>query len=65
MREFFFATVVIALLVAASGLPGSMLAAQNAHREKRGPCKKLEDLKKISGLDYRKIEARKERLACM
>jgi len=162
MREFFIATVVIVLLVAASGSPGSMLAAQNvlpdapgrdvtarvcanchaaetvasvrhppegwrdviakmvaagaegteqeletvfqylstqfpveaqkaldlntataidlesvagllrkeaaaliAHREKNGPCKKLEDLKKIKGLDYKKIEARKEQLACM
>ena len=40
-------------------------AALIAHREKEGPCKKLEDLKKVAGLDYKKIEARKERLACM
>jgi competence ComEA-like helix-hairpin-helix protein len=40
-------------------------AALIAHREKSGPCKKLEDLKKIAGIDYKKIEARKERLACM
>jgi hypothetical protein len=36
-----------------------------AGAEGTGPCKKLEDLKKIAGLDYKKIEARKERLACM
>ena len=29
------------------------------------PCKKLEDLKKIAGLDDKKIEARKEHVACM
>jgi competence ComEA-like helix-hairpin-helix protein len=40
-------------------------AALIAHREKNGPCKKLEDLKKVAGLDYKKIEARKARLACM
>jgi competence protein ComEA len=40
-------------------------AALIAHREKHGPCKTLEDLKKVAGLDYKKIEARKERLACM
>ena len=40
-------------------------AALIAHREKNGPCKTLEDLKKVAGLDYKKIEARKERLACL
>ncbi len=40
-------------------------AALIAHREKHGPCKTLADLKKVAGLDYKKIEARKERLACM
>ena len=39
-------------------------AALIAYREKNGPCKKLEDLKKVPGLDYKKIEARKERLTC-
>jgi competence protein ComEA len=40
-------------------------AALIAYREKRGPCKTLEDLKKVPGLDYKKIEARKDRLVCM
>jgi competence ComEA-like helix-hairpin-helix protein len=40
-------------------------AALIAHREKNGPCKKLEDLQKVAGLDYKKIEARKARLACL
>ena len=47
------------------GLLRKEAAALIAHREKNGPCKKLEDLKKVAGLDYKKIEARKERLACM
>jgi competence protein ComEA len=40
-------------------------AALISHREKNGPCKTLDDLKKVAGLDYKKIEARKARLACM
>jgi competence ComEA-like helix-hairpin-helix protein len=40
-------------------------AALIAHREKNGPCRKIEDLKAVVGLDYKKIEARKHRLACM
>lgn len=40
-------------------------AALIAHREKNGPCKNLEDFKKVAGLDYKKIEAQKGRLACM
>ena len=52
-------------LESVAGLLRKEAAALIAHREKNGPCKKLDDLKKISGLDYKKIEARKERLACM
>ena len=52
-------------LESVAGLLRKEAAALIAHREKNGPCKKLEDLKKVSGLDYKKIEARKERLACM
>jgi competence protein ComEA len=51
-------------LESVAGLLRKEAAALIAHREKSGPCKKLEDLKKIAGLDYKKIEARKERLAC-
>ena len=52
-------------LESVAGLLRKEAAALIAHREKNGPCKKLDDLKKIAGLDYKKIEARKERLACM
>jgi competence ComEA-like helix-hairpin-helix protein len=52
-------------LESVAGLLRREAAALIAHRGKNGPCKKLEDLKKIAGLDYKKIDARKERLACM
>ncbi len=52
-------------LESVAGLLRKEAAALIAHRGKNGPCKKLDDLKKIAGLDYKKIEARKERLACM
>ncbi len=52
-------------LESVAGLLRKEAAALIAHREKNGPCKKLDDLKKIAGLDYKKIEARKELLACM
>jgi len=51
-------------LESVAGLLRKESAALIAYREKNGPCKKLEDLKKVAGLDYKKIEARKERLAC-
>ena len=51
-------------LESVAGLLRKESAALIAHREKNGPCKKLEDLKKVAGLDYKKIDARKERLAC-
>ena len=52
-------------LESVAGLLRKEAAALIAHREKHGPCKKLGDLKKVEGLDYKKIEARKELLACM
>jgi competence protein ComEA len=52
-------------LESVAGLLRKEAAAVIAYREKNGPCKKLEDLKKVAGLDYKKIEARKEQLACM
>jgi competence protein ComEA len=52
-------------LEAVAGLLRKESAALIAYREKNGPCKKLEDLRKVTGLDYKKIEARKARLACM
>jgi competence protein ComEA len=51
-------------LESVAGLLRKEAAALIAHREKHGPCKTLDDLKKVEGLDYKKIEARKERLAC-
>jgi competence protein ComEA len=47
------------------GLLRNESAALIAHREKNGPCKKLEDLQKVAGLDYKKIEQRRARLTCM
>jgi competence protein ComEA len=52
-------------LESVAGLLRKEAAALIAHREKNGPCKTLEDLKKVAGLDYKKIETRKARLACM
>lgn len=51
-------------LESVAGLLRKESAALIAYREKNGRCKKIEDLKKVTGLDYRKIEARKEHLAC-
>jgi len=51
-------------LESVAGLLRKEAAALIAHREKHGPCKKLDDLKRVEGLDYKKIEARKERLVC-
>jgi competence protein ComEA len=51
-------------LEAVVGLLRKESAALIAHREKNGPCKTLEDLKQIAGLDYKKIDARKDRLTC-
>jgi competence protein ComEA len=52
-------------LESVAGLLRKEAAALIAHRVKNGPCKKLDDLKEVAGLDYKKIDARKERLACM
>ena len=51
-------------LESVAGLLRKEAAALIAYREKHGPCKQLEDFKNVDGLDYKKIEARKERLAC-
>jgi competence ComEA-like helix-hairpin-helix protein len=57
-------TAMAVELESVAGLLRKEAAALIAHREKSGPCKKLEDLKNVAGLDYKKIEARKERLTC-
>jgi DNA uptake protein ComE-like DNA-binding protein len=46
-----------------AGLLRSESAALIAHRGK-APCKTLEDLKAVKGLDFAKIEKRRDRLVC-
>ena len=45
------------------GLRRSESAALVAHRNKT-PCKTLEDLKAVKGVDFGKIEKRRDRLVC-
>jgi competence ComEA-like helix-hairpin-helix protein len=47
-----------------AGLLRSESAALIAHRTKAGPCKTLDDLKRVAGLDFAKIEKRRDRLVC-
>ena len=51
-------------LESVAGLLRKESAALIAHRDKSGPCKTLEDFKNVAGLDYKKLDARKDRLAC-
>ena len=46
------------------GLLRREAAALIAHREKNGPCKTIDDLKNVAGLDFRKIEEAKDRIVC-
>jgi competence protein ComEA len=39
-------------------------AAWIAYRAKNGPCKTIDDLKKVPGVDFKKIDERRERLVC-
>ena len=50
-------------LESALSLPRSQAAAIIEYREKHGPFKSLEELKKVPGVDIAKIEAKKDRLA--
>lgn len=50
-------------LQSVAGLLRSESAALIAHRAKT-PCKTLEDLKGVAGLDFAKIEQRRDRLVC-
>jgi competence protein ComEA len=52
-------------LESVAGLLRKEAAALIAYRTKHGPCKTLEDLKKVPGLDFRKIERRRDRLVCI
>jgi competence protein ComEA len=52
-------------LESVAGLLRKEATALIAYRTKHGPCKALEDLKKVPGVDYRKIERRRDRLVCI
>ena len=39
-------------------------AAWIAYRKAQGPCKSIDDLKKVTGVDFKKVEERRERLVC-
>jgi competence protein ComEA len=52
-------------LESVAGLLRKEAAALIAYRTKHGPCKTLPDLKKIPGVDFRKIERRRDRLVCI
>jgi len=47
----------------AIGLPRSQAAKIVEYREKNGPFKSIDDLKKVPGVDAAKIEAKKDRLS--
>ena len=51
-------------LESVAGLLRSESAAWMAHRAKAGPCKTLDDLKGVAGLDFAKIDKRRDRLVC-
>ena len=51
-------------LESVAGLTRKEAAALLKWRQDTGLCKSLEDLKKVPGLDYKKIEARKDFLVC-
>jgi competence protein ComEA len=47
-----------------AGLLKKEAAAWIAHRTKVGPCKSLDDLKKVPGVPFNKINDRRDRLVC-
>ena len=47
-----------------AGLLRKEAAAWIAHRNKVGPCKSLDDFKKVPGVPYKKIADRRDRLVC-
>ena len=51
-------------LESVAGLLKKEAAAWIAHRTKVGPCKSLDDFKKISGVPFKKINDRRDRLVC-
>jgi competence protein ComEA len=51
-------------LEAVAGLLRKEAAIWIAYRNKNGPCKSLDDLKKVVGLPFKKIDDRRDRLVC-
>ena len=51
-------------LESVAGLLRKEAAAWIAHRTKAGPCKSLDDLKKVDGVPFKKIDDRRDRLVC-
>lgn len=47
-----------------AGLLRKESAAWIAHRKEVGPCKSLDDFKKIPGVPFKKIDDRRDRLVC-
>jgi competence protein ComEA len=47
-----------------AGLLRKEAAAWIAHRTKAGPCKSLDDFKKVPGVPFKKIDDRRDRLVC-
>jgi competence protein ComEA len=52
-------------LESVAGLLRKESAALIAYRTKHGPCKTLDDLKQVPGVDFRKINRRRDRLVCI
>lgn len=51
-------------LEAVAGLLRKEAAIWIAYRNKNGPCKTLDDLKKVDGVPFKKIDDRRDRLVC-
>ena len=47
-----------------AGLLRKEAAAWIEHRKKAGPCKSLDDFKKVPGVPFKKIDDRRDRLVC-
>jgi competence protein ComEA len=47
------------------GLLRKESAAWIAHRKASGPCKSLDDFKKVPGVPFKKIDERRDRLVCL
>ena len=52
-------------LESVAGLLRKEAAALIAYRTAHGPCKALDDLKDVPGVDFRKIARRRDRLVCI